>query len=158
MEMLSLALFTVLPARRAIVAAAVAGLAAPLARVLPVEAAAPVLALPASAPLLALPAPSRPSPLLAAMEDHRSALLAHTQAVEDYGRSEEEDAPDQALMLAIAYRAGDEEEAAIEALLALTPSDIGEASTLATYLAEITTEFDRTHLFGRFAAVLARMA
>ncbi len=41
MEMLSLALFTILPARRAIVAAAVAGLAAPLARVLPVEAAAP---------------------------------------------------------------------------------------------------------------------
>lgn len=158
MELLTLALFTILPARREIVAGAAAFLAAPLAKALPVEAAAPVLALPAPAPVLALPAPRGPSPLLAAIEDHRCALLAVTQAVTDYVRAEEDSAPDEPLMLAIADRAAEEETAALNAMLALTPANLIEASALAAHLAETATEFDRLDLFERFAAVLARMA
>ncbi len=118
MVSMTLALMTVLPSRRVIVAAAVAGLAAPLARVLPVEAAAPALALPVSRPPGTASA-ARPSPFLAALDDHCSALLAVTQAVTDYVRPRGR-RPDEPLMLAIADRAASEETAALNALLALT--------------------------------------
>lgn len=117
------------------------------------------LALPAPLPLLALPAPRGPSPLLAAIETHRSANLAVTQAVADYVRAEEDSAPDERLMLAIADRASDEEAAALNALLALTPADPDEVRTLATYLAEVAQDFDKqafgAWLFERFAVMIA---
>jgi hypothetical protein len=96
--------------------------------------------------------------LLAALDDHRSALLAVTQAVTDYVQAEEDAAPDEPQMLAIADRAASEETAALNALLALTPANLAEAASLAGHLAETATEFDRVDLFERFAVVLARMA
>ncbi|WP_157080563.1 hypothetical protein [Methylobacterium variabile] len=143
---MTLALLTVLPSRRALVAGAAALLAAPVAKAA------------AAAPVLALPAPRLRNPLLSAIEDHRSALTTVMQATDDFVRAEEDSAPDEALMLAIADRAADEETAALAALLALTPATIGEATALASHLAETATEFDRLDLFERFAAVLARMA
>ncbi|GJD66594.1 hypothetical protein [Methylobacterium frigidaeris] len=112
--------------------------------------------------VIALPAPRGPSPLLAAIEAHRSANLAATQAVRDYVRAEEDSAPDEALMLALADRAGDEEVAALNALLVLTPADAEEVRTLTAYLATVAQDFDK-HAFGawlfeRFAAAVARTA
>ncbi|MCF4123831.1 hypothetical protein [Methylobacterium sp. SyP6R] len=109
--------------------------------------------------VIALPAPRGPSPLLAAIEDHRSANLAVSQAVRDYVRAEKDSAPDERLMLAIADRAGDEEVAALNALLALTPANAAEVQTLAAYLATVAQDFDK-HAFGawlfeRFAVMLA---
>ncbi len=92
------------------------------------------------------------------LDDHCSALLAVTQAVTDYVRAEEDGAPDEPLMLAIADRAASEETAALNALLALTPANLAEAAALASRLAETAIEFDRVDLFERFVAILARMA
>ncbi|AWN47549.1 hypothetical protein DK419_15560 [Methylobacterium terrae] len=112
--------------------------------------------------VIALPAPRGPSPLLAAIETYRSANLAVTQAVADYVRAEQDSAPDEPLMLAIADRASDEEVAALNALLALTPANAEEVRTLATYLAEVSTDFDKgafgAWLFQRFAVMLANAA
>ena len=155
MVSLTLALLTVLPHRHAFVAS-IAALLTPVAKS---ASTAPFLALPAPPPMLALPAPKRPSPLLAAIEDHRSANLAVNQAVRDYVQAEEDGAPDEALMLAIADRASDEEARALNALLALTPADIDEVQTLAAYLAEVAQDFDKqafgAWLFQRFAVMIA---
>jgi len=109
--------------------------------------------------VIALPAPRGPSPLLAAIETHRSANLAVNQAVRDYVRAEEDSAPDERLTLAIADRASDEEVAALNALLALTPANAEEVRTLATYLAEVAQDFDKqafgAWLFERFAVMIA---
>ncbi|BCM88125.1 hypothetical protein [Methylobacterium indicum] len=164
MVSLTLALLTVLPHRHAFVASITAFLA-PISKsapppVITVEA-VPVLALPAPpAAVLALPAPKRPSPLLAAIEDHRSANLAVNQAVRDFVQAEEDGAPDEPLMLAIADRASDEEVKALNALLTLTPANAAEVRTLTAYLAEVSTDFDKgafgAWLFERFAVMIAR--
>lgn len=112
--------------------------------------------------VIALPAPRGPSLLLAAIETHRSANLAVNQAVADYVRAEEDSAPDEALMLAIADRAAEEEVAALNALLALTPADAEEVRTLTAYLATVAQDFDKgafgAWLFERFALMIARTA
>ena len=123
-----------------------------------------VLFVPEASPpaVIALPAPRGPSALLAAIETHRSANLAVTQAVRDYVQAEADSAPDDRLTLAIADRASDEEVAALNALLALTPADAEEVRTLATYLAEVAQDFDKqafgAWLFERFAVMLANAA
>ncbi|MBK3400055.1 hypothetical protein [Methylobacterium ajmalii] len=167
MVSLTLALLTVLPHRRAFVAS-IAAFVAPIAksasaaaRPLPTVEAAPILALPAPpTAVLTLPAPCRPSPLLTAIEDHRSANLAVNQAVRDYVQAEADSAPDERLLLAIADRAGDQEVAALNALLALTPANAEEVRTLAAYLAEVSTDFDKgafgAWLFQRFAVMITR--
>lgn len=160
MAILTLALLTVLPARRAIVAGAAAFLAGSLSETLSAKAAAPVLALPPPPPVLALPAPRGPSPLLTAIEAHRSVNLAVNQAVRDYVQAEEDGAPDELLMLAIADRAAEEEVAALNALLALTPASAEEVRALTAYLATVAQDFDK-HAFGawlfeRFAVMIAR--
>ncbi|WP_125901154.1 hypothetical protein [Methylobacterium indicum] len=121
-----------------------------------------ILFVPEASPpsVIALPAPRGPSPLLAALETHRSANLAVNQAVADYVKAEEDSAPDEALTLAIADRAAEEEVAALNALLALTPAGGEEVRTLAAYLAEVSTDFDKgafgAWLFQRFALMIAR--
>ncbi|KMO32904.1 hypothetical protein [Methylobacterium aquaticum] len=173
MVSLTLALLTILPHRRAIVAGAVAFLS-PAAKsatavVSPLRAAdvetveaEPVLYLPAPGPVLALSAPKGSSRLLAAIEAHRSANLALNQAVRDYVQAEEDSAPDEALMLAVADRASDEEAAALNALVALTPASTEEAGALAAHFAEVSADFDKdtfsAWLFQRFAVMLARAA
>ncbi|OAS20795.1 hypothetical protein A5481_22135 [Methylobacterium platani] len=120
-----------------------------------------VLFVPEASPptVIALPAPRGPSPILAAIEAHRSANLAVNQAVRDYVQAEEDSAPDERLMLAIADRASDEEAATLNALLTLTPAGAEEVRTLATYLAEVSTDFDKgafgAWLFQRFAVMIA---
>ncbi|TGD93744.1 hypothetical protein [Methylobacterium nonmethylotrophicum] len=119
-----------------------------------------VLLVPEASPpaVIALPA-CRPSPLLAAIEDHRSANLAVSQAVRDYVEAQDNSAPDEPHLLAIADRASDVEVAALNALLALTPANSEEVSTLAAYLAEVSTDFDKgafgAWLFQRFAVMIA---
>lgn len=112
--------------------------------------------------VIALPAPRGPSPLLAAIEDHRSANLAVSQAVRDYVQADADSAPDELLLLAIADSASDEEVATLNALLALTPANAEEVRTLAAYLAEVSTDFDKgafgAWLFQRFAVMLASAA
>lgn len=123
-----------------------------------------ILFVPEASPpaVIALPAPRGPSPLLAAIEDHRSANLALSQAVRDYVQAEADSAPDERLMLAIADRASDEEVKALNALLALTPANAEEVRTLAAYLAEVAQDFDKqafgAWLFERFAVMLANAA
>ncbi|SFV14482.1 hypothetical protein SAMN02799631_05880 [Methylobacterium sp. 174MFSha1.1] len=167
MVSLTLALLTVLPHRHAFIAsieafvAPVVKSAAAAVRPLPPTETAPIIPLPAPpAAVLALPAPKGQNPLLAAIEDHRSANLAVNQAVRDYVQAEEDRAPDERLLLAIADRAGDKEVAALNALLALTPSNAEEVQALATYLAEVSTDFDKgafgAWLFQRFAVMITR--
>ncbi|TNC06548.1 hypothetical protein FF100_34435 [Methylobacterium terricola] len=121
-----------------------------------------VLFVPEASPpaVIALPAPRGPSTLLAAIETHRSANLAVNQAVADYVRAEEDSAPDEPLMLAIADRAAEEEVAALNALLALTPADAEEVRTLTAYLSTVAQDFDKqafgAWLFERFAVMIAR--
>ena len=121
-----------------------------------------VLFLPEASPpaVIALPAPRGPSPLLAAIEAHRSANLAVNQAVADYVKAEEDSAPDEALMLAIADRAAEEEVAALNTLLAITPVNAEEVRTLTAYLATVAQDFDKqafgAWLFERFAVMIAR--
>lgn len=153
MVSMTLALLTVLPARNAIVVGAKALLAAPAKGV----AAADTPASPI--PVLALPAPKGPSPLLAAIEGHRSANLAMSQAVRDYVEAEATGAPDERHLLAAADRAGDVEAKAFNALMALAPADAEEARTLTAYLAEVSADFDRdgfgTLVLRRLAIMLA---
>ncbi|TNC16418.1 hypothetical protein FF100_04005 [Methylobacterium terricola] len=110
--------------------------------------------------VIALPAPRGPSPLVAAIEAHRSANLAVNQAVADYVKAEEDSAPDEPLLLAIADRAAEEEVAALNALLALTPAGAEEVRTLSVYLATVAQDFDKqafgAWLFERFAVMIAR--
>ncbi len=142
MVSMTLALFTVLPAGRALVADA------------------PALALPAPAPVLALPAPKEPSPLLAAIEEHRSANLPMSQAVRDYVEAEACGSPDEPHLLAAADRAGDIEAAALNALTALAPANADEAHALAAYFAEVSADLDKnafgTWLLRRLSIMLAQ--
>lgn len=148
----TLALLTVLPVGRVLVTDAVARLSAPVAT-------PPALALPAPAPVLALPAPKGPSPLLAAIEEHRSANLAMSQAVRDYVEAEAAGSPDEPHLLAAADRAGDVEAAALNALVALAPADAEEARTLVAYFAEVSADMGKdafgTWLLRRLAIMLA---
>ncbi|UHC20458.1 hypothetical protein LRS73_35595 (plasmid) [Methylobacterium currus] len=160
MATLALALMTVLPVRRAFAAGAAAFLSpaaapAPATPLHTVEVAAPV-------PMLTLPAPSRPSPLLAAIEDHRSANLAVEQAVRDYVQACEDGAPDERLMLAIASRASDVEAAAFKALMAVTLTGDEDARAATAYFAEFAAETDAeavgTRLLQRLAVLVAAAA
>lgn len=112
------------------------------------------------APMLALPAPRRSSPLLAAIEDHRSANLAMSQAVRDYVKAEADSDPDEAHLLAVADRASDVEAAALNALAALTPANAEEVRTLAAYFAEVAADLDKyafgTWLLQRLTIMIAR--
>ncbi len=81
-----------------------------------------------------------------------------TQAVTDYVRAEEDGAPDEPLMLAIADRAASEEDGGAQRPAGPHPANLAEAAALANHLAETAAEIDRLDLFERFAAVLARMA
>lgn len=159
MASLTLALLTALPARRAF--AAGAALLGPVAA--PQAPAAPLHTVEvAPAPMLALPAPNRPSPLLAAIEDHRSANLAVEQAVRDYVRACEDGAPDERLMLAIASHASDVEAAAFNALMAVTLTGDEDARAATVYFAEFAAETDAeavgTHLLQRLAVLVAAAA
>ncbi|MEN3238911.1 hypothetical protein PUR29_36360 [Methylobacterium ajmalii] len=129
----TLALFAALPARNTIVVGAKA-LLAELILFVP-EASPPAM--------IALPAPKGPSPLLAAIEDHRSANLAMAQAVRDYVEAEAAGSPDEPHLLAAADRAGDVEAAALNALVALAPADAKEARTLVAYFAEVSADLDK---------------
>lgn len=157
MATLALALMTVLPARRALAAGAALFVPAgtPEAAPLHTVEAAPV-------PMLALAAPRRPSPLLAAIEEHRSANLAVMQAVRDYVQAREDSAPDERLMLAIASRASDEEAAAFDALMAVTLTGDEDARAATAYFAEFAAETDDgamgTRLLQRLAVLLAAAA
>ncbi|AWB26181.1 hypothetical protein DA075_35510 (plasmid) [Methylobacterium currus] len=159
MASLTLALLTALPARRAF--AAGAALLGPAAA--PQAPAAPLHTVEvAPMPMLALPAPRRPSPLLAAIEEHRSANLAVMQAVRDYVQAREDSAPDERLMLAIASRASDEEAAAFDALMAVTLTSDEDARAATAYFAEFAAETDDgamgTRLLQRLAVLLAAAA
>lgn len=110
--------------------------------------------------IIVLPAPRGPSPLLAAIEEHRSANLALTQATADFVQAEEDGDPAEPMLLAAADRASDAEVAALNALTALTPADAGEVRTLVAYFAEVSADLDATAfgtwLLERLAAAVAR--
>ena len=63
-------------------------------------------------------------------------------------------------MLAIADRASEAEVEALNHLLALAPANAEEVRTLAAYLAEVFTDFDKgafgAWLFQRFAEMVTR--
>lgn len=160
MVSMTLALLTALPAGRALAAGAAAFLIPPEA---PETAPAPLHTVEvAPAPMLALPAPSRPSPLLAAIEAHRSANLAVEQAVRDYVEAANNGDPAERMLLAIASRASDVEAAAFNALMAVTLTDDEDPRAATAYFAEFATETDAeavgTRLLQRLAVLLAAAA
>lgn len=122
-----------------------------------------VLFVPDASPpaVIALPAPMGPSPLLAAIEEHRSANLAMAQAVGDYVEAEASSDPDEAHLLAVADRASEVEAAALNALIALAPASAEETRTLTAYFAEVSADFDKdafgTWLLRRLAVMMARV-
>ncbi len=103
-------------------------------------------------------APFEPAP--AAIEDHRSANLAMSQAVRDYVKAEADSDPDETHLLAAADRASDVEASTLNALAALTPANAEEVRTLAAYFAEVAADLDKyafgTWLLQRLTIMIAR--
>jgi hypothetical protein len=109
--------------------------------------------------VIALPAPMGPSPLLAAIEEHRSANLAMAQAVRDYVEAAASNAPDEAHLLAVADSASEVEAAALNALVALAPASAEETRIITAYFAEVSADLDKdafgTRLLRRLVIMLA---